>query len=155
MLLSFEPRGNRRGGDRGGRGVLAERGRGPHPLAGRVSFPLYFDDDSRVRAVLTALRAEGVDVQTSTEAGLEASPDSVHLAHAAASGRALATRDEVDFRRLHQESIDTGLHHAGIVLIQQRWRLSVGEEIRRIRQLQQSFSTPDMVDRMEDLTGRS
>lgn len=58
--------------------------------------------------------------------------DEEHLEYATASGRVLHTFNVADFYELHDQFMETGREHAGLILgTQQRYR--VGERMRRLQ----------------------
>jgi hypothetical protein len=57
-------------------------------------------------ALVVALRARGVDVQTVVEAGLRGKDDKAQLERAAANKRTLDTFNVSDFCRLHREYLE-------------------------------------------------
>lgn len=72
--------------------------------------PVAFHLDEHVPAALAeAVRLRGIDVTTTSDAGLVGAEDRDHLAFAAAAGRVVITQD-VDFLKLHA----AGEPHAGI-----------------------------------------
>jgi predicted nuclease of predicted toxin-antitoxin system len=76
-------------------------------MADRIRFHLNEHVDP---AIATALRRAGIDVTTTTEAGLRTKDDEAHLRFARAEGRVIVTRDQ-DFLRLASGTLD----HPGIV----------------------------------------
>lgn len=115
-----------------------------------MAFPLYFDEDSVNRALIRALRARGMDVTNSVDAGHAASPDRVQLEHATAEGRVLFTYNVGDFFALHTQFRQEGRTHTGLILaVQQRY--SVGEQMRRILRINRERSSNDMRNRIEFL----
>lgn len=56
-----------------------------------------------------------------------------------------------DFYALHTLVLSQGGSHAGIILVQQR-RYSIGEQMRRLLRLMNTFSAEDMRDRAEFLS---
>ena len=72
---------------------------------------LLLDEDSKGRAFVRLLRDAGHDIETVADAGLTGQPDASVFAHAKASGRALITRNILDFLRLHDADGD----HPGIL----------------------------------------
>ena len=76
-------------------------------MADRIRFHL---DEHVDPAIATALRRAGIDVTTTTEAGLRTKDDEGHLRFARAEGRVIVTRDQ-DFLRLASGTPD----HTGIV----------------------------------------
>ena len=111
---------------------------------------LLVDADAQHRGLAPALRARGVDVVTAREAGLTGAVDDAILAHAAQDGRAVYTFNAGDFCRLHNEYLQNGLDHAGIIVVP-RQRYSVGEQLRRLFQLINAKSAEDMRDHLEFL----
>lgn len=99
------------------------------------------------RALVTALQARGVDVQTALDAGLIARPDEEHLAHAASEQRALYSFNVGDYCLLHAQWLAEGRSHAGIILAQQT-QYSVGEQLRRLLRLISTTSAEAMVDQL-------
>ena len=95
---------------------------------------LYFDEDSMDGALITALRARGVDVITATEAGLLGRTDREQLEYATAVGRVLYTFNRGNFYRLHSQYLAEGLNHCGIIMATQQ-RYSIGEQLRQILEL--------------------
>lgn len=104
----------------------------------------YRTDEDVPTAVITGLRARGVDVVTSQESGLLAASDEQHLAYAAAEGRVVFTQD-VDFLRLHVK----GLSHAGIVYAQQQ--TPIGDVIRGLMLIYRVLEPGDMRNHVEFL----
>ncbi len=92
----------------------------------------YFDADSLERAVVSGMRARGIDATTALEAGLADSSDEEQLEFARANGRVLFSFNISDFQRIHTRYLSQGKTHAGIVLAAQQ-RYSVGERIGRLQ----------------------
>lgn len=98
-------------------------------------------DESMPNAVADGLRRRGLDVTTSSDAGLLSASDEEHLDYGRREGRVVITRDD-DFLRLNAQ----GLDHAGIIF----WT----EKQRTVGQLIGALATM-MVDYGEDeLRGR-
>jgi hypothetical protein len=95
---------------------------------------LYVDEDAMARAVVSGLRARGVDVTTVLEEGMSEKDDVDQLEHAAEEGRAIYTFNVGHFCQLHTEYIAQGKSHAGIIVVY-RQRYSIGEQIRRLSNL--------------------
>src|ERR1044071_8276996 len=95
---------------------------------------LYVDEDSMDRALIRALRARGVDVNTALEDGMIERSDQEHLAYATAPGRVLYTCNVADFYHLHTSFLAQGKSHTGMILAPQQ-RYSVGEQMRRLLKL--------------------
>lgn len=110
---------------------------------------LYLDEDTISRALINALRARGVDILSAHEAGLVSVPDEEHLAYATTQGRSLFTFNTRDFAVLHQQWIEAGQHHAGIIVSDQ---LQVGQVVRRLLKLLDARSAEEMQDWLEFLS---
>jgi predicted nuclease of predicted toxin-antitoxin system len=94
-------------------------------------------------ALAEGLRRRGIDVSTTTDAGLMASDDLEQLRFASTERRVLITRD-ADFLRLHQ----AGARHAGIVYCHTRHR-SVGPLLQALVLLWEAMSSDEMSDHVE------
>jgi hypothetical protein len=112
-----------------------------------VTIRLYFDEDSMDRALVSALRARGVDVLTAHEAQMIERPDEAHLAFAARRRRVLYSFNVGDCYRLHKQ----GRSHAGLILVQQQ-RYTVGEQLRRLVRLVATRSVREMRNHVEFLS---
>lgn len=80
-------------------------------------------DESMPNAVADGLRRRGLDVTTSSDAGLLSASDEDQLDFGRREGRAVITRDQ-DFLRLNAQALD----HAGIIYWTERQR-TVGQLI--------------------------
>jgi len=116
-----------------------------------VTIRLYFDEDSMWQALITALRARGIDAQTALEATMIERADEDHLACATAQGRVLCSFNVGDFYRLHTSYIAQHQAHAGIVLARQQ-QYSVGEYMRRLLRLMSHLTAEEMHNRVEFLS---
>lgn len=116
-----------------------------------MTIRVYFDEDSMWQALVTALRARGIDVQTALEAMMIARMDEDHLAFATAQGRVLCSFNVGDFYRLHTRSIAQHQSHTGIVLARQQ-QYSVGEYMRRLLRLRAHLTAEEMHNRVEFLS---
>lgn len=76
--------------------------------------PRFYTDEHISKAVVAALRTNGVDVLTVPEAGTLGASDDEHLQRATGDGRVLVTQDR-DFLRLAA----AGVRHAGIAYASQ------------------------------------
>ena len=113
---------------------------------------LYLDEDVQASALIEALRARGLDVLTTSEAGRSNSTDEEQLAFATLGGRVLISCNIADFARLHYATIEAGREHAGIILIrQQKW--GPGELARRIVRLLAAVPNHSMRNRLEFISG--
>lgn len=112
---------------------------------------LYLDEDSMRQALVIALRARGIDVETALEADLIERPDVEHLTYARREGRVLFSFNVGDFYELHTDFLRRSEAHAGLVLAQQQ-AYSVGEQLRRLLKLIGTLSAEDMRNRVEFLS---
>ena len=104
--------------------------------------PRFYTDEHISKAVVAALRTNGVDVLTVPDAGTMGASDEEHLQ--TRDGRVLVTQDR-DFLRLAA----TGMHHAGIAYASQN--RTVGEFVRGLMLIHQVLSTDEMKDHVEHL----
>jgi hypothetical protein len=111
---------------------------------------IYIDEDASEHAVIQGLRARGVDVLTTAEAGRLGSSDLEQLAFSTDQHRAIYTFNAGDFARLHRKYLEQGLDHHGIIVIPDQ-RYSVGEKIRRLARFVTSVERTDMANRLEYL----
>jgi len=112
---------------------------------------LYFDADSMERAVVSGLRARGVDATSALEVGMADSSDEEQLEFARTDRRVLFSFNVSDFQRIHTQYMSQGETHAGIILAAQQ-RYSVGERIRRLQRLIAARSAEEMNNRLEFLS---
>jgi hypothetical protein len=108
------------------------------------------DEDTEAHALVRALRDRGVDLTTTSEAGLTEVSDEAQLTWATLENRVLLTYNAADFCRLHGEFLKAGRHHAGIIVAEQQ-RLPVGEMMRRLLRLGAALVAAAMRDRLEFL----
>ena len=85
---------------------------------------LFLDQDVPVQ-LAGMLRGHGLGVLTTLEAARLGAPDSDQLDFAADQGRAILTRNRVDFEDLHLERITAGVEHSGIIIAVRRFDLHV------------------------------
>ena len=109
-----------------------------------MSKPGFYTDEHISKAVVAALRTNGVDVLTVPEAGSLGASDEEHLQRATGDGRVLVTQDR-DFLRLAV----AGMHHAGIAYGSQN--RTIGESVRGLMLIHQVLSTDEMKDHVEHL----
>jgi hypothetical protein len=112
-----------------------------------VKLSLYLDEDSMARSVVAALRARGADVLTVIEAGLRGKDDQVQLQWAATKRRAIYTFNVSDCCRLHQQYLENGTEHAGIIVVP-RQRYTVKQQIRLLLNVVKTKSAEDMQNRL-------
>src|SRR5438105_1868919 len=112
---------------------------------------LFVDEDAMAHALVTGLRARGIDVLTVGEKARRRLDDDEQLEFATSKGRVLYTFNASDFYRLHTEWLTEGKAHAGIVFAPQQ-RYGIGEQIRRLLRLMRVRSAEDMVGNLEFLS---
>jgi Domain of unknown function (DUF5615) len=100
-----------------------------------VAFPIYFDDDSEQTSVVQALIAAGHEAHTPRQEGSSGIADEDHLSLAASRGWAILTRNLADFLAPHAAWMAEGRHHSGVILIRQKRRPGVGEQVRSLLNL--------------------
>lgn len=113
-----------------------------------MSVSLYFDEDVDAN-VATALRKQGYDVLTTTEAGNNACTDRSQLEFAASRNRVLVTCNVRDFVRLHTQVVSSGAVHHGIIVAR---HTPAGETIRRLAKLLSVRTSQDMINQLEFLS---
>ena len=113
---------------------------------------LYLDEDTMRHALVSALRARGVDLVTASEADMIHRSDMEHVEYATAHGRVVCTCNLADFTRIHAKYLSEGKSHAGIIVIPQQ-RYSVGDQARRLLRLVSNRSAEDMKNHLEFLSG--
>ena len=89
---------------------------------------LYLDEDTMDKALVSALRARGLDMLTAHQADMIERSDEDHLAFAAREGRVLYSFNVGDYCRLQAQ----GRSHAGLILAQQQ-RYPVGDQTRPVK----------------------
>lgn len=94
-------------------------------------------------ALVVALRARGVDVQTVVEAGLIGMDDKAQMEWAAANKRTLYTFNVSDFCRLHREYLDHSKEHARIIVVP-RQRYDVKQQIRLLLDVLKTKAAEEM-----------
>jgi hypothetical protein len=112
-----------------------------------LKLSLYLDEDSMSRALVTALRARGLEIETVVEAGLTGESDKVQLDQAARRGKVLYTFNVVDYCRLHREYLERGAEHSGIVVVP-RQRYSVKQQVRLLSKLWKAETAESMRNRL-------
>jgi hypothetical protein len=107
-----------------------------------VDWIKYYTDEHVSKAVINGLRQRGLDVETTTEAGLLRAMDLEHLIYARDTGRVIFSQDD-DFLRLHAQGHD----HWGIVYASQR--MAIGDLIRGLSLISQVLTSEDMENHVE------
>jgi hypothetical protein len=109
----------------------------------------FFTDEDVQAAIALALRQAGIDAISTLEANRLRSPDREQLEWAHAEGRVLISYNVSHFAQLHRAWLASGRHHSGLVVSTQR---PIGEAVKRILKLAQTFSREEMLDRLEFLS---
>jgi predicted homoserine dehydrogenase-like protein len=112
----------------------------------------YMDEDVMRGGLVRAVRSQRVEVITASDAGMDSKPDDRHLRYAAEHGLVLYSYNIRDYRPLHNSFIEQGLSHARIVLLEQKLRIPLGEQMRRLVRLADKLSAEEMVNRVEFLS---
>ena len=94
----------------------------------KIFASLYTDEDV-ANLVATLLRARGLDVLTTIDAGMMGDSDAGQLAYAASQDRCLLTHNRVDFERLHLSYIETGQQHSGIIVTPQNHAYEIAKRV--------------------------
>jgi len=95
--------------------------------------------------IAVGLRARGIGVTTTLDAGLSGADDPEQLAYAFGEGRVVVTNDH-NFTQLHAD----GAEHAGIVYCR-RGKYSVGELLQAVILAHACYTAEEMVGRVEFL----
>jgi hypothetical protein len=102
-------------------------------------------DEHLPAAIAEGLRRRGIDVTTTSEAGLLGAADESHLDYAQAQSRVIITRN-ADYLRLAQQ----GVFHAGIAFCPGELR-SIGKIIRGLILIHECLTPRDMKNHIEYL----
>lgn len=105
---------------------------------------LYLDEDVDV-LVAQLLRARGLNVVTTTEAGRRRSSDEQQLAYAVAQQRTLLTHNRAHFDALAREYAVAGRTHHGIIMAVRRSPYAIA---RRVLALAGSVTAAQMVNQV-------
>jgi Domain of unknown function (DUF5615) len=111
---------------------------------------LYLDEDTLRKAFVQALRENGIDVVTVSDANNLGRIDEEQLIWATEQGRVIYTFNSRDFCRLHGSFLAVGSNHAGIV-VAPRQSYSVGEQLLGLLNLIGSKSAEEMMNQLEFL----
>jgi hypothetical protein len=114
-----------------------------------VSHISFYLDEHIQLALAEALRARGIDILTTQEAGNIGLDDIDQLVFATRNRRVLFSFNKRDFARIHYEWMGLKRPHAGIILSDQ---LSIGIILRRVMKVYFSLSSHDMKSRLEYLS---
>ena len=100
-------------------------------------------DEHVAHAVAHGLRRPGIDVTTTTDAGLIGATDHEQIAYANTQGRVIFTEDD-DFLALAA----AGVAHPGVVYCHQNTR-SIGQIIRALELIWEIYEPAEMQNRVE------
>lgn len=109
---------------------------------------LCLDEDVQI-GLAEALKARGVDVLGTQEAGNIGRNDLEQLAFAAGNSRSLFSYNKGHFAKVHYDWMKLKKPHAGIILSDQ---LPIGIALRRLMKLYFSVDSDDMRNRLEYLS---
>ena len=109
---------------------------------------LYLDEHIQF-ALGEALRARGIDILTTQEAGKIGVDDVDQLIFAAKNSRCLFSYNKRHFGKIHSEWMSLKRPHSGIILSDQ---LTIGVVLRRLMKLYFSLTSDDMKNRLEYLS---
>ncbi len=102
------------------------------------------------QALVSALRAQNVDVLTVNDTKTSGQTDLSQLQLSTLENRVTYSHNIADFCRLHSEFVTAGKSHAGIALLAQDY--SIGEQLKAIAQLVRDESCESMQNRLEFLS---
>ena len=111
---------------------------------------LYLDEDTLRKAFVQALRENGIDVVTVSDANNLGRIDEEQLIWATEQGRVIYTFNSRDFCRLHGSFLAVDNSHTGII-VAPRQSYSVGEQLRGLLNLIGSKSAEEMMNQLEFL----
>jgi predicted nuclease of predicted toxin-antitoxin system len=102
-------------------------------------------DEHMGHAIAQGLRSRGIDVTTTTEAGLLGADDAAHVEFAVREHRVIVTND-ADFLAIAQE----GVEHSGIAYVRRGSR-SIGHVVRNLCLMNDCLEPADMAGKIEFL----
>jgi hypothetical protein len=105
---------------------------------------IYLDEDVH-HLIAHALRHRGWEALTTVDAGRPATEDLDQIRFAADSGHAILTYNITHFPRLHYELMNSGDHHAGIIVATQE---NPSANARTMLSLVSAFAAEDLVDEL-------
>ena len=103
----------------------------------------YHLDEHMDAAIATGLRQRGIDVTTTSEAGLLNVRDPDQISFATSEGRVFVTRDRGIFGE-----VPAGVSHSGII-IARSGRRYIGPTVHALVHLHRTTQAEEMVDRIE------
>ncbi len=105
---------------------------------------LFLDEDMHAN-LGSILRKRGFDVEHAQELGRKGKSDAEQLTYAVEEKRCLITFNVKHFVLLHNDYVNTGREHWGIIVSKQ---LPIGETIRRVLRVLQSYPRDSMKNRL-------
>ena len=108
----------------------------------------YLDADSSDWDVVRPLRADLIDLETATEAGLRTADDEEQIAHVLASQRIIITGDHALRDRFIQITREGG-HHPGMLFLPGMRRNEIGAIIESMKLVHEVCSAEEMVDQVQ------
>jgi len=112
-----------------------------------MKIKLLLDEDVQL-ALAHALRQRGYDVHHTQELNRKGLSDAEQLHFSVKEGRCLFSYNVKDFVLLHNEYLDDGRNHSGIIVSK---HLPIGETLRRLLNLLQRFSKESIKNQIEFL----
>lgn len=107
---------------------------------------LYFDEDTMSRALLRAARSVGFDAVTAVDVAMDGRSDEEQLSFATEQGRTVVTSNRADFARLNTRWAQSGIAHAGIIILT-RQGMDIGLVLRKLQRIDQRH--PDTTNLFE------
>lgn len=108
-----------------------------------------FTDEDVYGATAPALRGTGIDAISTPEAGRIGHSDESQLEWASDEARTLVSFNVAHFAHLHWIWMQSGRHHAGIIVSSQQ---PIGVLLHRLRRLLEKLDAHAMHDRLEFLS---
>src|SRR5687767_10664513 len=115
----------------------------PEPPASEPPLRVYLDRHIMTR-LAEDLASRGYDCLTTQQAGKDTASDEEQLAFAANNARAILTYNIRDFAPLHDQWLDTGREHAGIIVSRQLGGRQYGVLLSRMLRLLSQLKAADM-----------
>jgi Domain of unknown function (DUF5615) len=113
-----------------------------------MSASRFFTDEDIYGAVAPALRRNGVDAISTSEAARRGESDESQLLFASREGRTIVTFNVAHFAAMHAIWMQQDRDHAGIIVSSQR---PIGDLLRRLNHLANILDGDTLVNRLEYL----
>lgn len=113
-----------------------------------MSVKIYIDESVPV-AITAGLQRRGVAAFSARDCENLGVSDEKQLAYATEHGMAIFTHDS-DFLQLAHQCTNAGKHHCGVIYVHQH-HLSIGECIRRLKEIADILEPADLYDHIEFL----